>query len=114
MKTNRQPYFLALAQEWWDAAAVLRARGVPEGDPVLGVWREAAWCHLLVARGHFAAVVTRLRAVAREVAGVHPSVPATVPADETEAASAAVELFAVLRAAVTARHPTAFGLTAAA
>lgn len=79
MNTDRQPYFLALAQEWWAAAAALRARGVDESDPALGVWREAAWCHLLVARGHFAAVVTRLRAVAREVAGVHPSAPPPCP-----------------------------------
>ena len=75
MSTERETYFLALAQEWWDTAAALRARGVPEGDPALGVWREAAWCHLLFTRGHHAAVVTRLRAVVLDVTGV-PAAPA--------------------------------------
>lgn len=113
MNTEQGSYFFALAQEWW-AAAVLRVRGVPEGDPALGVWREAAWCHLLVARGHYAAVVMRLRAVVLDVTGVPPMVPATVPVAVDETVDAAADLFAPLRSAVSARYPTAFGHPAAA
>lgn len=114
MSTERLPYFLVLAQEWWEIAAVLRARGVSEGDAVLGVWREAAWCHLLFARGHHAAVVTRLRAIVREVTGKPPAIPDAALVDEVVTVSVAADLFALLRAAVSVRHPTAFGLTAAA
>jgi hypothetical protein len=91
------PYFLGVARDWRDAADRLRARGVPEGHPALGVWREAAWCHLLFARGLRAAALARLRAVVRGVTGVCP------PLDET-----AAELFARLRAAVSARFPDEF------
>ena len=112
MSTDRLPYFLALAQEWREIAAVLRAREVPEGDPALGVWREAAWCHLLAARGHHAAIGTRLQAIVREVTGKPPAIPAAAPVDE--AVSVAADLVALLRAAVSVHHPTAFGLTAAA
>ena len=112
MSTDRLPFFLALAQEWWNAAAVLRARGVAEGDPTLGVWREAAWCHLMFARGKDSAAVARLPAVVRAAAGVSISVPS--PPDRDGAVSAAADLFALLRTAVSARHPTAFGLTVTA
>ena len=112
MSTDRLPFFLALAQEWWNAAAVLRARGVAEGDPTLGVWREAAWCHLMFARGKYAAAVARLPAVIRDVTG--GSIPVPLPVGRDEVVSAAADLFALLRAAVSVRHPTAFGLTAAA
>lgn len=112
MSTDRLPFFLALAQEWWDAAIVLRARGVPEGDPALGVWREAAWCHLMLARGKHTAAVARLPAVVRAVTGV--SIPVPLPAGRDEAVSVAADLFAVLRTAVSVRYPTAFGLTVAA
>ena len=37
MSADRQSDFLARARELWEAAAVLRARGVAEGDPALGV-----------------------------------------------------------------------------
>ncbi len=108
MSTDRLPFFLALAQEWWDAAIVLRARGVPEGDPALGVCREAAWCHLMFARGRHAAVVARLPAVVRAVTGV--SIPVPSPTGRDGAVSAAADLFALLRTAVSARYPTAFDL----
>jgi hypothetical protein len=44
------PFFLERAREWRAVADALRARGVPDGDPALWVWREAAWCHLLFTR----------------------------------------------------------------
>ena len=83
-----------------------------EGDPALGVWREAAWCHLLFTRGHYAAVVTRLGAVVLDVTGVSVTVP--VPVDEAESVDAAADLFAQLRFTVSARHPMVFGLPVAA
>ena len=112
MSTDQLPFFLALAQEWRTAADVLRARRVAETDPTLGVWREAAWCHLMFARGRHAAAVVRLPAVVRAVTGV--SIPVPRPADRDGAVSAAVDLFALLRTAVSARFPTAFGFPVAA
>lgn len=82
------PYYLARAREWRAVTDALRAAGVPPGDPLLTVWREAAWCHLLEGRGLPA--VAHLRRVAHAVTGDPP------PYD-----SAAV--FARLRAA--ARFP---------
>jgi hypothetical protein len=45
------PDFLARAREWRAVADALRAAGLPPGHPLLSVWREAAWCHLLERRG---------------------------------------------------------------
>lgn len=42
MTTDWLPPFLALARDWRAAADALRAGGVPERDPALSVWREAA------------------------------------------------------------------------
>jgi hypothetical protein len=42
MSTGRLPFFLALAHSWRAAADALRAAGVPDTDPALRVWREAA------------------------------------------------------------------------
>ena len=97
------PFFLALASEWRDVADRLRAWGVPEGHPLLSVWREAAWCHLLFARGLDAAAVARLRTVVRDVTGTAPA--------ENETAG---DLFARLRDAVSARYPDVFTLPTAA
>jgi hypothetical protein len=103
--------FLALAMEWRALADGLRARGVPETDPALSVWREAAWCHTLVERGLHAHLLTRLLPLAHAVTGrpVEPGRPAT----EADAVAAAAELFGRLRAVVSTRHPGVFGRRAA-
>jgi hypothetical protein len=97
------PCFLALACEWRDAADRLRSHGLPEGHPLLGVWREAAWCHVLFARGLHAAAAARLRVVVRDVTGVFP------PAGEGVA-----DMFSRLRGVASARHPEVFVLPTAA
>jgi hypothetical protein len=94
------PFFLRQALDWWAAAESLRARGVPDWDPALTVWREAAWCHLLFAAGRHGAIIDRLRVVVREVTGVDP----------TEDLRAAGALFDKLRSAVSERYPGLFGL----
>ncbi len=73
MASDRLPFFLALAREWWGVADVLRARGAPPDDPALTVWREAAWCHLLFAAGKDTAALPRLRAVACDATGIPPN-----------------------------------------
>ena len=79
------PYFLARAAEWRAVSQALRDAGVPAGEPLLSVWREAAWCHLLDGRGLPA--VAHLRRVVHALTGQSPpDDPAT--------------LFAILRAAV--------------
>jgi hypothetical protein len=114
MTTDRLPLFLALARDWQAAADTLRSCGVEECDPVLRVWREAAWCHLLFARGRYCAALASLRAVVGRVSGVAPD-PVPLPSEsEPAAVSAAAELFGRLRRAVLARHPRAFGPPAAA
>ena len=113
MTTDRLPFFLALARDWRAAADALRAAGVPDGDPALGVWREAAWCHVLFTRGHCPAPLASLRAFVRAVTGESPdAIPLSVT--EAEAVVTAAELFDWLRNTVSARHPHAFGRPAAA
>jgi hypothetical protein len=112
MTSERLPDFLAMARDWRAIADELRARGVSE-DPALGVWREAAWCHLLFTSGKFALAVARLRVVVRDVVG-RPPASAHPPSNHDEALAAASDLFAQIRAAVTARHPSAFGRPVAA
>jgi len=84
------PVFLEIASEWRDTADRLFAAGVPEGHPLLDVWREAAWCYLMFARGRPDAALARLRAVVEEATGLLP------PSGE------AFALFALLREAATA------------
>jgi hypothetical protein len=105
--------FLDLAREWRATADTLRQSGLPRDHPALWVWREAAWCQLLFARGHYPAAVNRLRAVVQEMTGAPPPDPNSPMAGEAVALSAASDLFDRLRAAVVARHPTAFGRPAA-
>lgn len=112
MTTDRLPFFLALARDWRAAADALRAAGVPD-DPAVRVWREAAWCHVLFARGQHHAALASLRAVVRAVTGKSPHVIPS-PAPEAAAVTAAADLFDLLHATVSARHPRAFGRTAAA
>ena len=97
------PYFLRLARQWRAAADRLRAEGLPEGHPLLGVWREAAWCHLMFSRGLPAAALARLRVAVRAVTGVTP------PGDETT-----TDLIARLRDALAARDPKASSCPTAA
>jgi hypothetical protein len=113
MTTDRLPFFLALARDWRAAADVLRAAGVPDNDPALRVWREAAWCHVLLTRGQCPAALASLRDVVRAVTGESPGC-ITLPMTEADAVTAAADLFDRLRAAVMARYPHAFGRTAAA
>ena len=101
------PLFLALAREWRDVADRLCVAGVPEGHPLLGVWREAAWCHLMFSRGRPEVALARLRAVVREVTGNSPR------GERVERADAATDLFTLLREA-SARYPHAFHPLAAA
>lgn len=113
MASDRMPFFLVYAREWWAIADVLRASGGRPDDPALGVWREAAWCHLLFAAGKYAASLVWLRAVARDVIGA-PLESAPVPSGRAAALSEAADLFARMKFAVTARHPAAFGQPVAA
>jgi hypothetical protein len=106
------PYFLERAREWWAITDELRARGVPESDPALWVWREAAWCHLLLTAGRHDLIVARLKAVFREVSGA-PTAPTPAGLRRAEVLAAAIDLFEWLRAAVSVRHPSAFGRPAA-
>ena len=113
MTTDRLPFFLALARDWRAAADALRGAGVPDTDPALRVWREAAWCHVLFARGKYRVALASLRAVVRAVTGESPRVVPS-PATEAAAVTAAADLFDLLHATVSARHPRAFGRPAAA
>lgn len=113
MGADGVPDFLAVAAEWWAAADALRAAGVPAHDPALRVWREAAWCHVLLARGRHDALTVRLRAAVAAVTGMPPT-PAASPTTAAEGVAAAAVLFGRLRAAVSARHPRAFPRPAAA
>src|SRR4051794_34240954 len=113
MSAEKLPFFLARVREWWAAADMLRAR-VPEGDPVLSVWREAAWAHLLLTKGLYGAAVARLREVFRDVAGASPPEPAPRPRCEADVLAIAADLFARLRSVVCVRYPAAFGRPVAA
>jgi hypothetical protein len=104
MNTDRLPLFVGLAKQWWTVAGYLRARGVPEGDPILGIWREAAWCHLMFDRGLASVALSRLRVVVRNVTG-------TLPLDTDKAAT---DLFDQLRDVVSARYPGVFPFSVAA
>jgi hypothetical protein len=110
---ERLPFFLEHARQWRAAADALRACGVPEGDPALTVWREAAYCHLLLIKGLHRAAVKRLREVLGAVANER-LITAAPPGCEADALSVAAELFALIRSAVSARHPAAFGRHVAA
>lgn len=96
MAAERMPYFLKVSREWWGMAQALRDSGVPEHDPVLTVWREAAWCHLLLSRGREDLVPKWLRAVAEKLTG-EPVGRDQAPAD----------LFGRMWAAVLSRHRSA-------
>lgn len=107
------PFFLSLAREWRAVAEALRARGVPDWDPILGIWREAAWCHLLFAAGSYPEVIANLRGVVQEVTGLAP--PDTLlPEHASQVLCAAAQLFDELRSAVSERYPGVFGLPRAA
>jgi hypothetical protein len=113
MTTDRLPFFLALARNWRAAADALRAAGVPDDDPAVRVWREAAWCHVLFVREVYHAALASLRAVVRAVTGESPCVILS-PVTEVAAVTAATDLFDLLHATVSARHPRAFDRPAAA
>jgi hypothetical protein len=98
------PFFLERAREWRAVADALRARGVPEGDPALWVWREAAWCHLLHARSRHDLIVARLKAVFCELSGASTA-PTPRGLRAAELLACAVDLFEWLRAAASVRHP---------
>jgi hypothetical protein len=112
MGTKCMPFFLAQAREWWAAADMLRAR-LPEGAPVLAVWREAAWLHLLLTWGLYGAAVARLRVVFREVVGADPP-ESDPPRCEADVLSVAADIFSRMRAVVSARYPFAFDRPVAA
>lgn len=113
MASEPLPFFLAHAREWWAVADALRAAGARPDAPALTVWREAAWCHLLFAAGKYAAALVRLRVVTGDVIGV-PLESTQVPSDRAAALSEAADLFARMKAAVSVRHPAAFGRPVAA
>jgi hypothetical protein len=112
MSRERLPFFLELACEWWAIADSLRASGVSD-HPVLTVWRECAWCHLLLTSGRYSAVVDGLERVFRRVTGADPPELTPRPASEDEVLSAATDLFAQLRSAVSAHSPHTFAPSAA-
>ena len=103
--------FLDLAMEWRALADALWARGVAKDDPVLTVWREAAWCQVLLDQGLYPHLLTRLLPAVREVTG--GPVERARPATEAEAVEAAHELFGRLKASLSSRYPEVFGRRAA-
>ena len=112
MVAERLTFFLDKAREWWSVSDALRSRGVPEHDPALWVWREAAWCHLLLMKGRHDLIVERLKAVFLNLSGA-PTTPTPRGARPCEFLAAAVDLFEWLRAAVSVRHPDVFARPAA-
>jgi hypothetical protein len=68
---------------------------------------------VLFGRGQYQAALVSLRAVVRAVTGESP-IPTPTPVTKAEAVSVAADLFDLLRIAVSAHHPTAFGRPAAA
>jgi hypothetical protein len=113
MSTERLPFFLALARDWRAAAVTLLAAGVPDHDPALRVWREAAWCHVLFARDQYHPALASLRTVVQAVTGETPGfIPPLLT--RAEAMTMAADLFDRLRNTVSARHPHSFGGPAAA
>lgn len=101
-------FLLEHAVEWRAVADELRARGVEGGAPALAVWREAAWCHLLLNSGRHDVVVVRLRAVLRIVTGATRPGPAPRPADGVDALLFAADVFAQLRSVVSTQYPDVF------
>src|SRR4051812_43391578 len=99
---ERLPFFLEKAREWRAVADALRARGVSEDDPALTVWREAAWCHLLLMKGRHDLIVERLKVVFRDLSGA-PTAPTPRGIRPCELLAVAVDLFEWLRAAVSVR-----------
>jgi hypothetical protein len=100
------PFFVRAAREWRAIADTLREAGIPADDPALGVWREAAWCHLLFRAGKCAAAVGRLRVVFRDVTGSSPPAPHPHCGDRTVALAAAAELFVGMKKALNMRYAT--------
>ncbi len=100
------PFFVRAAREWRAIADALREAGTPADDPALGVWREAAWCHLLFHAGKWSAVVGRLRVVFRDVTGANPPAPHPHSADRTVALAVAAELFVGMKMALNGRSAT--------
>src|SRR5438067_1145444 len=114
MHPDQLPFFLDRAREWWAVADTLRACGVPPDHPALGVWREAAWCHLLLVRGRYPAIVSCLRRVLREMTGSVAPAPSPLPASAAEALCAAADLFPRLRSTVASSYPIALSQLSAA
>lgn len=92
-------FFLLTAMEW----AALRARRPADTRAyaiATAVAREAAVCHLLFLAGKTGAVLTRLRALGREVLGVHlPDATRGAAPDAARTLGAAADLFHRLRRA---------------
>jgi hypothetical protein len=101
-------FLLEYAMEWRSAADELRARGVEDGAPALGVWREAAWCHLLLKDGRHDVVIDRLRALLRQVVGADSAVLGPRLVDGVEALVFAADVFDQLRSAISAQYPDVF------
>ena len=112
MSADRVEFFIERAREWWDIADALRA-WVPPHDPLLWVWREAAWCHLLLTASRYDAVVFRLLTVFWDLTGTMPDVSPR-PTNQAETLAAAADLFLQLRDVVSARLAHVFGRPTAA
>lgn len=111
---NSEEFFMDLACEWWAIADVLREHGVPPEDPALTVWREAAWCYLLLKDGRYDVILPRLRKVLRKFGAEVLPRSGPRPTSEAEAVSAATDLFNYLLVAVSARHALVLGRPTAA
>jgi hypothetical protein len=101
-------FFLEAGIEWVRVADAVR--GIPSGDEplravALGLWREAAWCHVLFTAGKNTALLTRLRTILAE-AGLDP----VQQSGGDEVLAAAADIFGRLRLAVADRYPDVFGL----
>jgi hypothetical protein len=111
----QRDFFLKAAVEWMRLANSMRER-YPAGEgPIwraaLGLWREAAWCHLLFAAGKHTLLLGRLRVVLAEVVGGRPDPPRRH--DRAEVLATAADIFTLLRCAVSVRYPAAVGHPAA-
>jgi hypothetical protein len=113
-------FFLRACVEWAHAADAVRDTSRDRDDPLrrvaLALYREAAWCHLLLAAGRRDALLAHLRTLGEllppeereryRARWRHLHAPGCRPG-EVEAMAA--DLFGSLRRAVAGRYPGAFG-----
>jgi hypothetical protein len=106
-------FFLRRAVEWAAIADAIRV-AYPTGTgsfhwTVTGLYREAAWCHLLVRAGRYGAAAARLQKIYGKLFG--DRIPCAEPTDSdgAEVSAVATEFFRRFRSAAVKRYAAAFG-----